>query len=312
MPNHVDNALTITCEDDKIMERIRTMIFDNTDNNSRIFTMSKILPIPKEFSGHEGNTEIGYYWRLAMWGTKWDVYNYRVNDFENKISISYQTAWSPNLPWIESLCNCIQNSLNYLAEKHLYISVKLTYTEFNCDFGGIFNWVPFKKPFNKCYTLLEYARRYDMQLYTSLSEFYASQIPEEYTGHYPTEIENDSTQQIEEEIDLGDLDCLTEDDLYKETWLVAGMDFPNHIDYFWEAEITVLCQTKRGDFFTISRDSLSEPEYDNYSKYLCYVNDSGGFVYCNKESCEGCTNSCTEKVLNEQYVLWEKYVQPIE
>jgi hypothetical protein len=130
--------------------------------------------------------------------------------------------------------------------------------------------------------------------------------------HHANQYIIDADQEKINKIDIGDFDCLTEDDLYKDIWMVAGMDFPNHIDYFWEAGITDLCQTKRGDFFTMSRDSLSEPEHDNYSKYLCYVNDSGGFIYCNKESCEGCTNSCTKKIFNEQYFLWKKYVQPIE
>lgn len=124
-------------------------------------------------------------------------------------------------------------------------------------------------------------------------------------------IDYDSAQQNFKEIELGDLECLSEDDLFMETWLVAGMKLQNYIDYFWEAEITDLCQTQAGDFYTDSRDAFSEQGYWNYSKYLCYQGDSG-FYYCNKESCEGCRNSYTEKALNQQYVLWEKYVQPIE
>jgi hypothetical protein len=124
---------------------------------------------------------------------------------------------------------------------------------------------------------------------------------------------NDSEQQNGEEIELGDLECLIEDDLFKETWLVAGMQFSNYIDYFWEAEITDLCQNNSRDFYTNYRDGFSEHEYYNYSKYLCYQGDSG-FYYCNKESCEGCTrkHSCTEKVVNKQYILWQKYVQPLK
>ena len=121
---------------------------------------------------------------------------------------------------------------------------------------------------------------------------------------------NDSDQQ-NDEIELGDFECLSEDDLFMDTWLVAGMKLQNHIDYFWLAEITDLCQTEAGDFYTDSRDDISEQGYCNYSKYLCYNGDSG-FKYCNKESCDGCKRSCTEIKINQQYVLWEKYVQPIE
>lgn len=132
-----------------------------------------------------------------------------------------------------------------------------------------------------------------------------------YRAMQQEEIQKNETS-IPDGYDLGELDCLSEDDLFKETWLVAGMDFPNHIEYFWEAEIADLCQTERGDFFTILRDSVSEPEDDNYSKYLCYVNDSGGFNYCGKDDCEGCTKSCKRKVLNPLYILWQKFVQPVE
>jgi len=123
---------------------------------------------------------------------------------------------------------------------------------------------------------------------------------------------NDSAQQNVDKIDTGDLECLIEEDLFNDTWLVAGLNLPNHIDYFWEAEMTNLCQTPAADFYIDFRDGLYELEDWNYPKYLCYQGDSCGFVFCNKDSCEGCTNSCTKKILNEQYVLWEKYVQPIE
>jgi hypothetical protein len=126
---------------------------------------------------------------------------------------------------------------------------------------------------------------------------------------------NDSAQQNINEIELGDLECLVEDDLFNETWLVAGKKFPNLIDYFYEAEVTNLCQTRARVFYTDSRDSLSEHEYNNYSKYRCYQGELG-FLFCSKECCNECCNECThtdtKKVVNEQYVLWEKYVQPIE
>lgn len=120
---------------------------------------------------------------------------------------------------------------------------------------------------------------------------------------------NDSDQH-NDEIELGDLECLIEDDFFKETWLIAGLEFPNFIDYFWEAEVTDLCGDD-SSFYTEYRDYFSEHEYDNYSKYLCYKGDSG-FNYCNKDSCEGCRLISRNKVLNGQCLLWQKYVQSLE
>jgi len=112
-------------------------------------------------------------------------------------------------------------------------------------------------------------------------------------------------------IDIRDLESLTEDDMFKDTWLVAGMEFPSHMDYFWEAEITNLCQTQAGDFYTDLHDDLSESEFENYSKYLCYQGDSG-FYYCNMEDCDRCSFTPKEKIPNKKYLLWEKFVQPLE
>lgn len=112
-------------------------------------------------------------------------------------------------------------------------------------------------------------------------------------------------------LDLGEFECLNEEDLFMNTWLVQGMELPNYIDYFWEAEVTVLCQNKDGDFYTIYQDGLSEHVDDQFSKYRCIQGDSG-FYFCNKESCEDCSHGYTRKVVNPQYILWLKYVQPIE
>jgi len=107
-------------------------------------------------------------------------------------------------------------------------------------------------------------------------------------------------------IELGIYECLCEDDLFKDTWLVADKKFPNLIDYYYEAEETELYENGPN-----CRDYFSQNEYDNYSKYRCYQGELG-FYYCNKECCDKCTHVYTEKVINEQYILWKKYVQPIK
>ena len=172
MPNHVDNNLTIICEDDKTMDKIRTMIFDKDEKNNRIFTMERMLPRPPEFSDTKGYDVYGYDWSSAIWGTKWDVYNFHITESGNTINISYQTAWNPNVRWVTALCYYIQKTLNYFDKEQPYISVKLTYTDFMGDFGGLFDWVPFKNPFAKRYSLLEYARLHDKILYKSVSEYH--------------------------------------------------------------------------------------------------------------------------------------------
>ena len=123
-------------------------------------------------------------------------------------------------------------------------------------------------------------------------------------------ISGGSKYQYYDEIDLGDAECISPADILLDSWLVMRLDLDNIIDYFWEAEITEVFDTDLG-WFTRCKDYFSELEDDNYSKYRCYKGDSG-FNYCNKDNCEGCKHIGSKKVLNEQYILWQKYVQPIE
>ena len=112
------------------------------------------------------------------------------------------------------------------------------------------------------------------------------------------------------QIDLGEVECISEDDIMQELGIVGKVVSDDIMDCYWEAEITDLCIS--GNFwYTEYRDYFSEHEYNNYSKYLCYKGDSG-FNYCNKNSCEGCRHIGSKNVLNEQCVLWQKYVQPLE
>jgi len=123
-------------------------------------------------------------------------------------------------------------------------------------------------------------------------------------------ISDGSKYQHNDEIDLGETDCISEDDIITNIWSVGKVVSGDIMDWFWEAEITDLC-IAGNTWYTELRDNFSEHEYNNYSKYMCNQNDSG-FNYCNEDSCEGCQYFGRKKVLNEQYVLWQKYVQPID
>jgi len=173
MPNHVTNNLEIICEDDKTMDKIRTMIFDKDENKNVIFTMKRMLPMPPEFSGTNGYSEYGYYWANAVWGTKWDVYDCIITDSGNTITINYSTAWRPNLTWVELLCHYLDMTIVLLCpEETPFISVKLHYYDYMGDFGGTWEWKPNKKPTSNEYSVLEYARLHDKNLFEWLSELH--------------------------------------------------------------------------------------------------------------------------------------------
>ncbi len=172
MPNNVSNKLEIHCEDEKTMDKIRMMIFDEDENKKQIFTMTKMLPLPARFSGKKEYNDFGYDWCRAIWGTKWDVYDESIYESGDTIIIYYQTAWSPNDNWVWLLCLYIQKTLTQLkSDGRLLISVKLQYHDYFGDFGGIMEWVPFDNPKHQSYSFMEYAKLHDERLYEWGIEF---------------------------------------------------------------------------------------------------------------------------------------------
>lgn len=172
MPNHVTNRLEIHCEDKVTMDKIKMMIFDEDEKNERIFTMEKMLPIPARFSGRNGYNDYGYDWCCTIWGTKWDAYDCYILESGDTITIGYQTAWNPNVNWLELLCLYIQTTISHLVpNERPNVSVRLQYHDYMGDFGGIFDWVPYKNPKRQRYEFMEYAKMHDKNLYTWAVEY---------------------------------------------------------------------------------------------------------------------------------------------
>ena len=84
------------------------------DKDEQVFTMKKMLPMPKEFTDSDGYNEFGYDWCIAIWGTKWEVINSRISESGDTISVSYLTASDCNAKWVEALCRYLKvMSYNY-------------------------------------------------------------------------------------------------------------------------------------------------------------------------------------------------------
>ena len=93
-----------------------------------------------------------YDWRVANWGTKWDVDIYDgsiqeqeelfgPDDGDKRVTFGFDSAWSPPIHACETY---LQNNND--------MSIKLTYYEPGCDFMGI--WEDFD---DRCYTVSEVA-----------------------------------------------------------------------------------------------------------------------------------------------------------
>jgi len=123
MPNYCQNNLTITADKSTI------------DTLQAAFEKGALLEALRPEPTHEGYAPSGqpcdngmpewWHWRIANWGTKWDVggehdYIERVSDTE--IYMSFDSAWSPPVAALQS-----RDDITY----------KLHYCEYGMAFCGI-------------------------------------------------------------------------------------------------------------------------------------------------------------------------------
>lgn len=114
MPNWCSNTLTITGEQ-KMLDEVRKFLEVKEGRYASPFCFDRIIPYPEPFRTMdaeyaEGKLERdgfnmgGYDWRVANWGTKWDVGDdVDIDSGNGCLSYSFNTAWSPPTPVIERL-----------------------------------------------------------------------------------------------------------------------------------------------------------------------------------------------------------------
>ena len=114
MPNWCMNHLTISHKD---MDMIKK--FDKAYRED--WTIETFYPTPrdpgdptmlmgegKSFSAGENATNNWYHWRIANWGTKWDIgckdgYGMEPTIVDNELTVTFDSAWSPPLGFYERL-----------------------------------------------------------------------------------------------------------------------------------------------------------------------------------------------------------------
>jgi len=141
MADFVYNTLTITCNDIEIKNKIKKMLFKTNMKNEQVFSMTNLLPVPDGISKNPDYTE--YDWCCSVWGTKWDAMHSWFFESGNSTIIHYDTAWDPNIPWIETLCRYIRCASHSFENKE---PIKISVTHFYCqeyeDIGNELKWTP--------------------------------------------------------------------------------------------------------------------------------------------------------------------------
>jgi hypothetical protein len=106
MPNWCENSLEIVALDKKGVHKIRELkekAANPEDPHDDVFQMKRFVPRPKDAE------EIWYAWNCANWGTKWDVCEQFIEDYDidseeyGRVVFSFLTAWSPPEIFVEKL-----------------------------------------------------------------------------------------------------------------------------------------------------------------------------------------------------------------
>ena len=159
MPNWCSNEVTVYANSREDLVRLLTMAVkpvegdDDSDDSvdKSPFRMESIHTTPRELMDNNkptggdqlqnaiaGNTDYKYDnwydWRVANWGTKWDMDNVQLDEPEYSgeeegkrwsFDLSYQTAWSPNIEFWKYVCNMgpfivemryIEEGMGYIGE----------------------------------------------------------------------------------------------------------------------------------------------------------------------------------------------------
>ena len=140
MPNWCWNHLEITGEEKQLHEFVEK----STNDKEHEFSFNGTCPMPKtlritagthlsfmekikryiniKLYGHDN----WYNWSIANWGTKWDACeSYISHDDIDYFAVSFQTAWSPPVQWIDNIMKDFPD-----------LSFTLEYEEPGMGFGG--------------------------------------------------------------------------------------------------------------------------------------------------------------------------------
>ena len=147
MPNYCNNTLEVSVDpkNREALKQFEDFVKTSIIEDGERFTFEGVLPMPKELDitsprprEHEkaqaeanikkyGHAD-WYNWRCEKWGTKWDAVDTYINSepYFDYIMISFDTAWSPPIPYYEAL-----------SKKYPLLSISVEYAECGMDFAGI-------------------------------------------------------------------------------------------------------------------------------------------------------------------------------
>lgn len=117
MPNHVINELVFR---NVTAEQQEAIIAATCDQEGKV-DFSVLVPPPLNiWMGNVGTEHerafrrTGLDWNRENWGTKWNAYSHQNTErTSDKLTLRFETAWSPPYPWLAAVMNKTQMSFDH-------------------------------------------------------------------------------------------------------------------------------------------------------------------------------------------------------
>jgi hypothetical protein len=142
MANDCSNRLLIHCDNEKILERIHELFYQEKDGEIR-YTMMKLVPIPADEYDSEGNPLVGFFTPRGYWGTRSDFWKPKPTKRKNEFILEYNTANGPNHYWIEDLiCSVMKMLDEFSGGTKPKIFIKHLFEVCQVMTAGLMHWEP--------------------------------------------------------------------------------------------------------------------------------------------------------------------------
>jgi hypothetical protein len=134
MPNWCYCEIEINTSGIMTGDDLMMLLRERSQNPQRSFSLTSCVPEPHDLSDEADGPNGWCDWRIANWGTKWDICSGEVDEprvscWADEVSISGDTAWAPPLPAFDAL-----------AASFPGISIALGWLEPNWPARGYVRW----------------------------------------------------------------------------------------------------------------------------------------------------------------------------
>jgi hypothetical protein len=125
MPNYCSNTVVVS-GDEALLKQFKKVAHQKNND-----FLQNLHPMPSDINLNESNSisPAWYEWRIANWGTKWDVNPEITKENKNMIIYTFESAWSPPT-----------HAFQYISNNYPQLNFFMQFEEQGSDFIGQVNY----------------------------------------------------------------------------------------------------------------------------------------------------------------------------